>query len=149
MMEALARVVPAPPDEVWRLWTTPAGLEAWFFPAYLHVRASVDLRAGGRWRLASEDQPFALEGEYLVVDAPRRLVMRTTLVTTVDLPPHARTEELVLAPAPEGTTLTLRIDAPDAATLRAAVGAWGIALARLDAAIRRNRSTSPSSPDRW
>lgn len=135
MHATLRRALPASPARVWALWTTPEGLASWYFPAYLGCRAEIDLRPGGRWRLASEDQPFALEGEYLAIEAPRRLVMRTRLVTTVELPAHERTEELILEAAPEGTALTLRIEAPDEATLDAARGAWGIAMNRLGAAI--------------
>ncbi|MEW6582436.1 MAG: SRPBCC domain-containing protein [Actinomycetota bacterium] len=76
----LERLLPAPPERVFEAWVTPALLTRWWAaaPGWRGVGAEVDLRPGGRYRLAMKDpqdgRVHAVTGEYLVVDRPRRLV---------------------------------------------------------------------------
>jgi uncharacterized protein YndB with AHSA1/START domain/uncharacterized protein YciI len=89
-------------DEVTRWWGSPE--------AYQTTSWQADLRVGGRWRAGGvmpDGASYVVEGEYLEVDPPRRLVHTWRAdwdggaVTTV-------TYEL--APIPGGTRVTLRHD---------------------------------------
>ena len=66
-----------------------------------------DVRAGGRWRSAGtgRGKPYVLEGEFLEVDAPRKLVQTYHLAGT----PFAPTlVSFCLEPVGQGTRVTLR-----------------------------------------
>jgi uncharacterized protein YndB with AHSA1/START domain len=74
----VSRIVDAPPDEVFLAWTEPEQLRRWWGPGeFTCPEAEVDLRPGGRYRLAmkpAQGDPFIVEGTYHEVQAPRRLV---------------------------------------------------------------------------
>jgi uncharacterized protein YndB with AHSA1/START domain len=60
---------------VWRALTDPAELAAWFWPADYGTTVEADARVGGRYRIAAApERGLVVEGEYLEVAAPRRLV---------------------------------------------------------------------------
>jgi uncharacterized protein YndB with AHSA1/START domain len=66
-------------EKVFRAWTDPQALKAWWGPpGYETSAASVDLRAGGSYRLAMRKLPdgavFHLSGEFIEVREPQRLV---------------------------------------------------------------------------
>ena len=72
-------VVDAPRADVFRAWTDPEELQAWWGPgAFTTPSASVDLRPGGRYELVMQppggDTRFVLAGEYREVRPPERLV---------------------------------------------------------------------------
>ncbi|HWR85978.1 MAG TPA: SRPBCC domain-containing protein [Rhodoglobus sp.] len=69
----ILRVVPASPERVWRAFTDPAALAAWFWPERWQTTAEVELMAGGRYRIASPISGMAVSGEYTVVDEPTKL----------------------------------------------------------------------------
>src|SRR5205807_10485000 len=66
-----------------------------------------DVRVGGRWRAAgmTRGQPYVQEGEFLEIDAPRRLVHTWDGAGTLEKP---STVTDVLEPVAAGTRLTLR-----------------------------------------
>jgi uncharacterized protein YndB with AHSA1/START domain len=75
----LTRTFPAPREKVFRAWTDPAELTKWWGPeGYATPQAEVDLREGGRYRLAMRKLPdgetFYLTGTYREVRPPARLV---------------------------------------------------------------------------
>lgn len=74
----VSRLVPAPPEAVFRAWTDPSEIMKWWAPEGLSVPfAEVDLRVGGGYRLGlqrPEADPFYATGTYRVVDPPRKLV---------------------------------------------------------------------------
>lgn len=146
----LRRLLPAPPSRVWALWTTREGLETWFFPAYLKPTVrELDLRPGGRYRIVAPGLEFEAAGAFVEVVPGTRLRMRAEFAFNGDLADHAREDEVRLEEAPEGCALTFRAGPmPDEATRKAVAGAWSLTLSRLEEAIRRNRSASPSSPGR-
>jgi uncharacterized protein YndB with AHSA1/START domain len=86
----IVRDVPAAPLRVWRAWTDPAELATWFWPASYAATAEIDLRIGGRYRVASAARGMAVSGEFVAVEEPNRLVQTwqwdgeddVTLVTT-------------------------------------------------------------------
>jgi uncharacterized protein YndB with AHSA1/START domain len=87
----IRRTLTAPPDRVWRALTDPAALAAWFWPRRFAPTAEVDLRVGGRYRIAGPGVGLAVAGEYVTVEPPQRLVFTwrwdgepdETLVTVV------------------------------------------------------------------
>ena len=80
----IERVIDAPPEVVFRLWTTAEAMEQWYcdgddFSARV---TELDLRVGGRYRIEfgpRGEAPFVETGVYLEIDPPGRLVMTETL----------------------------------------------------------------------
>jgi uncharacterized protein YndB with AHSA1/START domain len=70
-----------------------------------------DVRVGGRWRTAglTRGQPYVQEGEFLEIDAPRRLVHTWNGLGRPEAPGAPTTATFVLEPAgAERTRVTLR-----------------------------------------
>jgi uncharacterized protein YndB with AHSA1/START domain len=102
--------IAAPAERIFRALTDPAELPKWWGAddMYRTTTHSADLRPGGAWRSegkGADGTPFFVEGEYLEVDPPHRLVMTWKApwdggkLTTVTY---------TLEPIEEGTKLTLR-----------------------------------------
>jgi uncharacterized protein YndB with AHSA1/START domain len=75
----LSRTIAAPREAVFRAWTSPEALKRWWGPpGYETPEVEVDLRVGGRYRLAMRKGPtgelFYLSGTYREVEPPARLV---------------------------------------------------------------------------
>jgi uncharacterized protein YndB with AHSA1/START domain len=71
--------IAAAPERVFRALTDPAEIVRWWGApdAYRTTEWNADLRVGGRFRsrgVAADGSTFALEGEYLEVDPPHKLV---------------------------------------------------------------------------
>ena len=75
----LERHFAATPEAVFRAWTDPKALAAWFGPQGVEARkVEVDLRPGGRYSLEmfeSDGGVHPLSGTYQEVTPPERLVM--------------------------------------------------------------------------
>lgn len=93
--------IAAPPERVFEALTDPKQTAQWWGAKGLYklTETSADVRPGGKWRSAGVGQdgtPFQVEGEYLEIDPPRRLVhtwiasYMSSLKTTVyfDLEPE-------------------------------------------------------------
>ncbi|MDP9151051.1 MAG: SRPBCC domain-containing protein [Myxococcota bacterium] len=102
--------IAAPPDRVFRALTDANEIVSWWGSdsTYRTTKHSLDLRVGGKWRSEGSDnsgQPFAVEGEFVEIDAPHKLVLTWNAdwdggkITTVTYQ---------LEPAAGGTRLTLR-----------------------------------------
>lgn len=80
----LERVVDAPPELVWKAWTTPEHLMKWFTPApWKTVDCAIDLKPGGRFYTLMESpdgQKVPNTGCYLEIVANRRLVWTVALL---------------------------------------------------------------------
>lgn len=75
----LVRRYPVAPEKVWRAWTDPQALSAWFGPGEPHsvTLAEMDVREGGRYRIrfhTPDGEQHEVSGAYQVVEANRRLV---------------------------------------------------------------------------
>lgn len=94
--------IAAPPERVFQAITDPAQLSQWWGQSNLYrvTDRISDLRVGGKWLstgLGKDGTKFSVEGEYLEIDPPRRLVhtwiasYRAGLKTVVywDLEPEA------------------------------------------------------------
>jgi uncharacterized protein YndB with AHSA1/START domain len=86
-------------DEICRWWVRPGVFDTREWTG--------DVRPGGRWRAAGVGggRPYVLEGQFLEVDRPHRLVHTWTLGGT---PEATTTIECVLEAADGGTRVTLR-----------------------------------------
>jgi uncharacterized protein YndB with AHSA1/START domain len=94
--------IAAPPERVFEAISDPAQLSRWWVENGLYRvgERTADVRPGGKWRCSGESadgKKFSVEGEYLIVDPPRRLVhtwvasYTATMKTTVhwDLIPQS------------------------------------------------------------
>ncbi len=72
------RTIEARPERVFDAWTRPEHLVKWWGPRPVTcIEAEVDLRVGGRYRIANllpDGSVLFISGEFEVVEAPRRLV---------------------------------------------------------------------------
>jgi uncharacterized protein YndB with AHSA1/START domain len=81
----LERLVDVPVDLVWKAWTDPEHLKAWFAPKpFETVECEIDLRPGGVFRTVMRAPdgtvfPDDTGGCYLEVEAPHRLVWTSAL----------------------------------------------------------------------
>ena len=75
----LERRYPVAPEKVWRAWTDPKALSAWFGPGEAHsvTVAETEVRVGGRFHVAfrmPDGQQHDVSGVYREVIFPRKLV---------------------------------------------------------------------------
>ena len=120
----IERTVNAPVEEVWRMWTTREGLEAWWGPeGFTSTVRHLDVRAGGRFEIAmTATQPEIVQflqssglpttsvakGDYTDVSPNRRLVYTNAIDFVPGVPPY-------------GTTTTVELTSIDARTTRLVV----------------------------
>jgi uncharacterized protein YndB with AHSA1/START domain len=116
----LERLIDAPPDAVFRAWSTREALEAWYRDGddFVAKVTELDFRVGGRYRVEfgpAGQPPYVESGVYVEIDPPRRLVMSEMLegvespwsntTVTVELHEHDGKTRLVLThegfPSPE------------------------------------------------
>jgi serine/threonine protein kinase len=115
MPESTIRIekhIPAPPEQVFAVWTDPDGMADWYAPSddFGPTVGEVDLQVGGQYRvgmlLPGQTEPRFVSGQYCRVDAPRTLSFtwawephsadtRETQVT-LDFQPKGNGTELVL-----------------------------------------------------
>ncbi|MGA7384997.1 MAG: SRPBCC domain-containing protein [Methylocella sp.] len=120
--------IAAAPERVFRALTAPDEIVRWWGSddAYRTTGFTEDLRAGGCWHAGehrADGQPFSMEGEFLEVDFPRKLVQswkadsHKGAVTTVatagsDFPCSAR-----ILPLPRSSPVTPANTSPARTTL--------------------------------
>lgn len=101
--------IAAAPDRVFRALASEQLVNWWGSPdTYRTTRWTGDLRVGGSWRtdgVGADGQPFSVEGEFLEIDPPRRLVQ----TWRPDWDDHQTTTiTYQLEPVAGGTRLTIR-----------------------------------------
>ena len=109
----LQRLIDAPIEVAFHEWTDPESRRQWSAPEDgWETEATSDLRVGGVWSVRfgpSPDEMYAVDGVYMVVDPPRRLVY-----SSVFRYPDGRSFETVTTvtfEARPGQTLLTFIDA--------------------------------------
>src|SRR5215468_6849774 len=141
----LVRRIAARPAIVFEALTTTEGLTSWWGPDECPVlSAAADVRVGGRFRVrfrvaaGSEHADGASEhecaGEFLEIEAPRRIVMSWQWIFGGDPGERERVSrlELHLRPIDTGTELTLiHAELRDDATARSHEWGWQGALDKL------------------
>src|SRR5258708_34366282 len=104
------------PERVFLALASPEIIDWWVNPGVFDTREwSADVRVGGQWRASgiARGHPYALEGEFLEVDPPRKLVQTWHMAGAPGTP---STVTYVLQPVTGGTRLTVHhccIAAPD------------------------------------
>lgn len=108
----LTRRFAAPPDVVFRAWTDPAEVAAWYGPEgwYAPVdKVRIDGQAGGRWEITmvrrEDGFVFPIGYEILELVEPSLVVLRHTEHDPGG--PYATLVRVELAPDGDGTLMTL------------------------------------------
>ena len=111
------RTIKAQPERVFDAFTDPSQLEKWWWPnGFTCPSAEVDLRVGGKYRLAMEwpgsipaEAQFShhLGGEYHEIDRPHRLVMSGRAVNDEQGELFATLIEVTFEARDGGTALTV------------------------------------------
>ena len=133
----ITRFFEAPREQVFRAWTEPEAVAAWYGPAHMEVpseRITIDLRVGGRWELTMVRRDgggeFSIGYEIVELVEPGLLVLRSDpmpemgmaegTVVRVELNDHGTKTRLTLSDGP----------LPPPAREGAEAG-WGAALEKL------------------
>ena len=116
--------IEAVPEVVFEYFTRPEALVQW-----MGDRAEVEPKPGGRFKLWFEER--CVEGRYIEVDRPRRLVISWGRRGSREMPPFSSTLEVVLSPEDGGTRVSIvHSGLPDSELPRHALG-WAHYLGRL------------------
>jgi uncharacterized protein YndB with AHSA1/START domain len=138
--------IAAPPERVFRALASKEICDWWVRPGVFDTTEwTGDVRVGGRWSAAGKayGRPYVLEGEFLEVDPPRKLVHTWH---PAGAPGEPTTVTYLLEPVDGGTRLTLR-HAGLMARERCAntcIG-WETSLERLAQFIAERRVASPGA----
>lgn len=104
----IARIIPAPPGQVFDLWTKPEHLKKWWGPTGVScLSAEVDLRIGGAYRIGNQmpdGKVLWISGRFLLIEPPGLLEYSWSVE------PEVQTTEQVsirFAAHEQGTMLTL------------------------------------------
>jgi uncharacterized protein YndB with AHSA1/START domain len=101
--------IAVPPDRVFRALTSEEVVKWWGSDqVYRVTKWTSDLRVGGAWRSEGKSEdgtPFSVEGKYLEIDPPRKLVQTWSYDWGEK---HVTTLIYLLAATPEGTKVTVR-----------------------------------------
>jgi uncharacterized protein YndB with AHSA1/START domain len=89
------RTFTASRERVFRAWTTPEVLKRWWCPpGWVPADMEVDLRVGGEYRIGmrrlGDDDVVYVRGQFLEVQAPRRLVYTWRWVGAFENQPETR-----------------------------------------------------------
>lgn len=136
----ITRSYPVTPEKVWRAWTDPQALSAWFGTGEPNsVRlAELDVRPGGRYRIRfrmPDGEEHEVAGTYEEVVANERLVFTWAWHST---PERVSRVAITLRPAAGGTELDFRhARFFDARAREAHAHGWSLAFGKLEAWLRR------------
>jgi uncharacterized protein YndB with AHSA1/START domain len=107
----LERLIAAPPERVFELWTQPEQLVKWWGPDGWDIPAhTIDVRPGGHWRTtmrSPEGRRETVSGVYRMIDQPRRLVFTWAWDQDDGARGHETEVTVTFEAAPGGTRLTL------------------------------------------
>jgi uncharacterized protein YndB with AHSA1/START domain len=107
----LERLIAAPPERLFELWTDPELLARWFGPDGYDIPSyALDVRPGGKWRTtmrSPEGKLHTVSGVYRVIDKPRRLIFTWAWDQDDGSRGHETEVTVTFEPAPGGTRLRL------------------------------------------
>ena len=142
----IQRAIKAHPERVFDAFSDPDQLEKWWWPnGFTCPAAEVDLRVGGKYRLAMEwpgsipaEAQFShhMGGEYYEIDRPHRLVMSGRAVNDEQGELFATLIEVTFEARDGGTALTVRQSyfepMPPAGAMAGAQQGWSEQLEKLE-----------------
>ena len=132
--------IAAQPDLVFDYFTSATALARW-----IGDRAEVDPRPGGKFTIFFGDR--RVQGRYLELDRPRRLVISWGRVGSTSFPPGTSVLEVTLTAHDGGTLVTIAHSGlPDGERPRHALG-WRHYLARLSLAATGGGLAPHVTPD--
>lgn len=124
--------IKATPETVFEFFVDPAKLTRW-----LAAEATLDPRPGGVCHLVPAGADNYMEGEFLEVDAPKRVVFTWGFNNPdAGVRPGGSTVEVTLSPIDTGTRLRLVHRGLPADAVADHSGGWTTMLARLVEAVR-------------
>lgn len=107
----LERLIPAPPERVFALWSEPEQLVRWWGPEGADIPAhAIDPHPGGSWRTTmrtADGKPHTVSGVYRTIEPPRRLVFTWAWENEHGARGHETEVTVTFTPAPGGTRLVL------------------------------------------
>jgi len=107
----IERLIAAPPERVFALWTEPRELVKWWGPEGFEVpQHALDVRPDGKWRTTMRSPQGTLHtvsGVYRAIEPPRRLVFTWGWDDDNGMRGHETEVTVTFEPAPGGTRLTL------------------------------------------
>ena len=126
MNTILERTYDAPPERIWELWTTPAGIESWWAPEGFEVKVlALDLRPEGELRYAmtavapemvafmeQNGMPATNESlkTFTAVEPCTRLAYTSLIDFVPGVPPYSHLTVVELEPSGDGTHVTMTMD---------------------------------------
>lgn len=123
-------LIEASPDEVFRYFTVPEAIVAW-----MGDRATVDPQPGGCFLLHFEER--VVEGRYVEVVCPSRIVISWGRQGSKELPPRASTLTVTISREGDATRVSIvHTGLPPGERERHALG-WQFYLARLETLSKR------------
>jgi uncharacterized protein YndB with AHSA1/START domain len=114
----ITRIFDAPREQVFRAWTDPDEVAAWYGPAHMDAprdRVHIDLRVGGRWELTmvpreGGGREFSIGYDILELVEPELIVMRSDpmpeagmhepTIVRVELHDHGEKTRMTLSDGP-------------------------------------------------
>jgi uncharacterized protein YndB with AHSA1/START domain len=107
----LERLIAAPPERLFALWTDPEQVVRWWWPESCQLPSSdFDVRPGGEWRTTvqtADGQRKTVSGVYRAVEPPRRLVFTWGWLGDDGTRGHETEVTITFEPVPGGTRLVL------------------------------------------
>lgn len=126
----------ASPERVFQAWTTAEELSRWSAPSPAPADVELDLRVGGRYRMAMSGPDGVVHrvtGVYREIDAPRRLVYTWRWETIPDFPETLVTVEFRRRDDGGTDLLLLHDGLPDTPSGRRHESGWAASLDKLHA----------------
>lgn len=107
----IERLIAAPPERVFALWTEPEQLVKWWGPEGADVpEYALDVRPNGKWRTImrlADGTSHTVSGVYRAIEPPRRLVFTWGWDDDKGARGHETEVTVTFEPAPGGTRLML------------------------------------------
>jgi len=107
----LERLIAAPPEHVFELWTEPEQMVKWWGPEGYDIPVhALDVRPGGRWRTTmrhASGRELTVSGMYRNIEPPRRLVFTWGWEDEKGVRGHETEVTVTFEATPGGTRLVL------------------------------------------